>query len=83
MARNNTITWNNLSIDNLQLQTIFARFGLPDTVVTDNETCFFSSDFEQVLSDSGIHHWKVTPDHHAGNGLVERAVQILKQGLEN
>jgi len=30
-----------------QLRTIFACFGIPDTVVTDNGTCFVSSEFEQ------------------------------------
>ena len=65
-----------------QLQTIFAHFGLPDTVVTDNGTCFVSSEFEQFLSENGIHHWKTAPYHPATNGLAERNVQILKQGLK-
>ena len=65
-----------------QLRTIFSRFGLPDTVVTDNGTCFVSSEFEQFLSENGIHHWKTAPYHPASNGLVEKAVQILKQGLK-
>ena len=65
-----------------QLRTIFARFGLPDTVVTDNGTCFVSSEFEKFLSENGIHHRKTAPYHPASNGLAERAVQILKQGLK-
>ena len=65
-----------------QLQTIFAHFGLPDTVVTDNGTCFVSSEFEQFISENSIHHWKIAPYHPASNGLAERAVQILKQGLK-
>ena len=65
-----------------QLQTIFAHFGLPDTVVTDNGTCFVSSEFEQFISENSIHHWKIAPYHPASKGLAERALQILKQGLK-
>ena len=64
-----------------QLRTIFAHFGLPDTVVTDNGTYFVSCEFEQFLSENGIYHWKMAPYHPASNGLAETAVQILKQGL--
>ena len=65
-----------------QLQTIFTHFGLPDTVVTDNDTCFVSIEFEQFLSENGIHHWKTAPYHPASNSLAERAMQILKQRLK-
>ena len=65
-----------------QLRTIFARFGIPDTVVTDNGACFVSSEFEQFLLENGICHQKSPPYHPASNGLAERAVQILKQGLK-
>ena len=65
-----------------QLQTIFACFGLPDTVVTDNGTCFVSSEFELFLLENGIHHWKTAPYHPASNYLADRTMQILKQGLK-
>ena len=57
-----------------QLRTIFACFGIPDTVVTDNGTCFVSSEFEQFLLENGIRHQKSAPYHPASNGLAERAV---------
>ena len=46
-----------------QLRTIFARFGIPDTIVTDNGACFVSSEFEQVLLENGIRHQKSAPYH--------------------
>ena len=64
------------------LRTIFARFGLPDTIITDNGTSFVSSEFEQFLMENGIHHQKSAPYHLASNGLAERAVQIVKHGLK-
>ena len=33
-----------------RLRTVFAQFGLPEMVVTDNGTCFVSDEFEQFLS---------------------------------
>jgi len=65
-----------------QLQPIFTHFGIPDTVVTNNVTCFVSSEFEQFLFVNGIHHQKSSPFHPATNGLAERAIHILKQGLK-
>ena len=64
-----------------ELRPVFARFGVPETVVTDNGTCFVSEEFEQFLTSNGIKHYTSAPYHPASNGLAERAVQIIKRGL--
>ncbi len=65
-----------------ELRTTFARFGIPETVVTDNGTCFVSAEFEHFLVQNGIRHITSAPYHPASNGLAERAVQIVKKGLK-
>ncbi len=56
-------------------------FGLPETVVTDNGTCFVSSEFESFLQKNGILrlHTTILPPMVA---MAERAVQIVKKGLK-
>lgn len=36
------------------LRIIFARFGLPEMMVTDNGTCFTSSDFQEFVQCNNI-----------------------------
>ena len=55
-----------------ELKTIFARFGLPETVVSDNGTCFVSTEFEEFLRKHGIRHVTSAAYHPATNGLAER-----------
>ncbi len=55
---------------------MFAKFGLPETIVTDNGTCFVSEGF---LAYNGIRHITSAPYHPASNGL---AIQIVKGGLK-
>ena len=64
------------------LRQVFAQFGIPETVVTDNGTCFVSAEFESFLKANGVKHLTSAPYHPASNGLAERAVQIVKQGLK-
>ena len=65
-----------------ELKTLFAKFGLPETIVTDNGTSFVSQEFEQFLKRNGIKHRTSAPYHPASNGMAERAVQIVKKGLK-
>ena len=63
------------------LRTIFATHGLPELIVSDNGTSFTSWEFQQFTKRNGIRHVTTAPYHPASNGLAERAVQILKEGL--
>jgi len=64
------------------LRPLFARFGVPETVVTDNGPGFVSQEFEHFLRSNGIHHPTSAPYHPALNGLAERAVQTVEKGLK-
>ena len=64
-----------------KIRPLFAQFGLPSTVVTDNGTQFVIEEFEQFLKNNGIRHISSAPYHPATNGLAERAVQIFKAGM--
>ena len=65
-----------------KLRTMFATHGLPKAVVSDNGSVFMSSDFEEFMQMNGIRHIRTAPYHPASNGLAERAVQTLKEGLQ-
>ena len=64
-----------------KLRQTFAVHGLPETLVTDNGTCFTSDSFKTFMKRNGIRHVCSAPYHPSTNGLAERAVQVLKQGL--
>ena len=64
------------------LRTTFAQFGLPHTVMTDNESCFTSEEFEVFLAKNGVCHIKTAPYHPSSNGQAECAVQVFKNGYK-
>jgi len=65
-----------------KLRDAFSRFGLPEMIVSDNGTCFTSEEFQQFLKANGIRHARSAPYHPATNGLAERAMQTVKEGLK-
>ena len=60
---------------------LFAQFGLPNMIVTDNATNFTSVEFQEFCKLNGIRHITSSPYHPASNGLAERAIQIVKHGI--
>ena len=64
-----------------QLRGLFATHGLPETIVSDNGTCFTSAEFKQFVTRNNIQHITSPAYHPSSNGLAERAVQLVKRGL--
>lgn len=64
-----------------QLRTIFARYGMPTTLVSDNGGQFTSHEFNQFMTHNGIKHLRTAPHHPSSNGQAERYVQVVKKGL--
>nr|XP_054919421.1 uncharacterized protein K02A2.6-like [Dermacentor andersoni] len=64
-----------------RLRELFARFGLPQTVVSDNGPQFASQQFSQFMTVNNITHLRSAPYHPQSNGLAERAVRTIKDGL--
>ena len=63
-------------------RTMFAQFGIPEVVVTDNGPCFVSEEFETFMVTNGVKHITSALYHPSTNGLAERAVQTVKKGLK-
>jgi len=59
-----------------ELRDKFSQFGIPETIVTDNGSCFTSAEFELFLEKNGVKHFTTAPYHPASNGLAERAVRL-------
>ena len=64
------------------LRSLFARYGLPEQVVSDNGPQFTSDEFAQFLKLNGVKHIRSAPYHPASNGQVERFIQTLKRALK-
>ncbi|XP_062558126.1 uncharacterized protein K02A2.6-like [Armigeres subalbatus] len=61
---------------------LFARFGLPDVVVTDGGPPFNSNEFISFLEHQGIKVLKSPPYNPASNGQAERMVRVAKDVLK-
>ncbi|XP_046548469.1 uncharacterized protein K02A2.6-like [Haliotis rubra] len=64
------------------LRKIFATFGLPEHIVSDNGAQFTSGEFQTFLRRNNIRHTRTAPNHPATNGQAERAVESFKMALK-
>lgn len=61
---------------------MFARFGVPNSIRTDNVSQCISQEFADFLEENGIIHRKNTPRWPQANGEVERQHRTLLKKLK-
>ena len=56
------------------MQAIFAKYGWPDTLVTDNGPCYTSKEFQMLMQSMPVNHITSSPHYPQSNGLAEKFV---------
>ena len=64
------------------LREMFATYGLPQQLVSDNGPQFTSTEFADFLKQNGIKHIKSALYHPSTNGAAERFVCTVKHALK-
>jgi transposase InsO family protein len=62
-----------------ELKRIFARFGIPQCMISDNGPQYSSEEFKHFTHEWGIVHVTSSPGHPSANGEAERAVRTIKE----
>ena len=76
VARINTITSRAVI---KELKAVFARFGIPDTLITDNGPQFSAAKFSVFAKTWMFGHKTSSPTYPQSNGKAESAVQTVKR----
>ena len=64
-----------------RMEELFARWGTPKVVKSDNGPPFQSSDLADYALRSGFKHRRVTPLWPEANGEAERFVRTIKKAI--
>ena len=64
------------------LRQLFASYGLPLQLVSDNGPQFTAIEFQCFLKGNGVKHIRCSPYHPSSNGLVEGFVRTFKQAMK-
>lgn len=65
-----------------KLRECFARFGLPETIVSDNGPLLTSQEFSTFCSKNGIEHLTTAAYKPQSNGAAENAVKTFKCSMQ-
>ena len=64
------------------LKEIFAEYGIPDTVRSDNGPQYSCELFATFMSEWNINHVTSSPHFPESNGFIERTIQTIKQTMK-
>lgn len=62
-----------------EMKAVFAKYGIPDVLVTDNGPQFASAEFAVFAKTLMFQHTTSSPYHPQSNGKVQIAVETMKR----
>ena len=65
-----------------KLSTHFARYGIPEILISDNGSQYTSQEFQEFCQSWDFQHITSSPGYSQSNGLAEKTVQTAKRILE-
>ncbi|XP_062619835.1 uncharacterized protein K02A2.6-like [Saccostrea cucullata] len=65
-----------------KLKALFPRYGIPDTLVSDNGPQFASTEFQQFAKEWEFSHVTSSPKYPQSNGKAEQAVKMAERLLK-
>ena len=65
------------------LKPMFARYGIPATLISDNGPQFISAEMKEFAETYGFHHITTSPYYPQANVQAERTVKTVKNLLSN
>lgn len=65
-----------------KLKSHFARYGIPDSLTSDNGPQYYNSEFQKFANTWGFEHKTISPKHQQANGLAEVSVKSAKRLLD-
>ena len=63
-------------------KSIFARYGIPEEVISDNGSQYSSQQYRSFSKAWNFKHTTSSPEFPQSNGLVERTIQTIKRALK-
>ena len=72
-----TTTANTIAV----LRRLFASYGLPEQIVSDNGPQFTSAELVAFTQANGVKHLRCSPYHPSSNGVAKRFVRTFKQTM--
>ena len=59
------------------IQNVFADFGIPETIISDNDPCCKSHEFKEFCNKFDINHVIGAAYNHQANAIAERCIQTV------
>ena len=66
----------------IELSMIVTKSGLPHIIISDNDPCYNSKEFQQFLQCYNITHQTSSSNHTRSNGFIERMVGVAKKLMD-